>query len=106
LQLVQLDGRDLAGVFAKNPLWSPVTVVGSRVAPFQDIIPNSTVTDILFDAPLAKLEIIYHALGGEEAVIRNLTSSILYDYTNSYYGSTDFQETVDNSPKTPFPTNS
>ncbi|CEL01316.1 hypothetical protein ASPCAL00902 [Aspergillus calidoustus] len=55
LQLVQLDGRELAGVFANNPLWSPVTVVGSRVAPFQDIIPNSTVTDIFLDAPLAKL---------------------------------------------------
>jgi hypothetical protein len=38
-----------------------VTVAASGVAPFQDIIANSTVTDIFLDAPLAKLEIIYHA---------------------------------------------
>ncbi|KAL2832656.1 hypothetical protein BJY01DRAFT_260218 [Aspergillus pseudoustus] len=76
-------------------LHRPVTVVASGVAPFQDIIANSTITDIFLDAPLDKLEGVQSCSRGEEKeCVRNLTSSILYNYTNSYYASTDFRETV------------
>ncbi|KAG8526910.1 uncharacterized protein KY384_008339 [Bacidia gigantensis] len=61
-----------------------ITVVGTGNTPFNLLTANTTYRDIFFDAPLADL-------WGEDAPA---DASHLYDATNSYYASTDFDKAV------------
>lgn len=76
----------------------PVTVVASGDAPFHDITANRTPPYIFLDAPLSKLTSNIpdgrtegSGFAGNQA---SPSSSIIYNYTNSYYASADFRETV------------
>ncbi|KAI0389777.1 hypothetical protein F5Y17DRAFT_469438 [Xylariaceae sp. FL0594] len=66
-----------------------ITVVGTGNTPFDILVRNSTYRDIFFDAPLNEL---YEAVDSIDA--ENEEEYFVYNSTNSYYASVDFQRSI------------
>lgn len=89
----------------------PITVCATGDAPFDLLTSNSTYRDIFFDAPLSSISPNTPSTSGQksgqgtsENALINSSSSSSYNFTNSYYASTSFFESIGTVWSEPSPT--